>query len=114
MVLAVILAAAIARPVLAAAAELVRLVLIAAVLAGLALAGVAAFVAYRVRQGRRSASLRVHQVPTVTQRPAGPLPAPQRSAAALPASQRPELHLHFHGVDADEVAAILRQQHLDG
>jgi len=48
------------------------------------------------------------------------LPTLRRGPAIRPAG-RPELeqrdggqHLHFHGVSAEEVAAILRQRHLDG
>jgi hypothetical protein len=90
-----------------AAAELLRAVLIAvAVIAGLALAAGAALVAYWVRRGRRSAPLVVHQARPVTQRAAEPLPGPQRRAIEAP---RPEVHLHFHGVTAGEVAEILRQ-----
>jgi hypothetical protein len=48
-------------------------------------------------------------------RRAEPLPAPSRGAAALPAPQRPaEVHLHFHGVSAEDAAAIVRRAIEDG
>jgi hypothetical protein len=103
---AAVLAAAIAGPVIAAVAELVRLVLIAgAVILGLALAGGAAYGAHRVRQGRRSAPLRVRQVPPVTWRAAQAVQEPRRPAIEAPR----EVHLHFHGADAEQVAEVLRQ-----
>jgi hypothetical protein len=43
--------------------------------------------------------------------PAEPLPAPQRPAIGAP---KQELHLHFHGVTAEEVAAILADVNRDG
>ena len=46
----------------------------------------------------------------MAQRAAQALPAPQQSTAALPAPERPaELHLHFHGLTAEEAAAVLRR-----
>jgi len=41
--------------------------------------------------------------------PARALPAPQRPAIEAP---RPEVHLHFHGVTAEDVSAILARQDL--
>jgi hypothetical protein len=38
-------------------------------------------------------------------RRAEPLPGPRRTA--IPPAPRPEVHLHFHGVDADDVADAL-------
>jgi hypothetical protein len=38
-------------------------------------------------------------------RAAQPLPAPRPAI-----ERRPDIHLHFHGVDADDVAAIIRQR----
>lgn len=112
VVLAAIVVAAVAGPVVHAAAELVRLVVIAAaIIAGLALAAAVALVAWRLRRRRLSSPLVVHQAPPVTYRSAESLPAPQSSPAAIPAPQRQaEVHLHFHGVDAAEVAAILAER----
>jgi hypothetical protein len=39
-----------------------------------------------------------------------PVPAPRRPAVEAP---RPELHLHFHGVTAEDVAAILADVNRD-
>jgi hypothetical protein len=118
VVLAVAVVASIAGPVVHAAAELVRAVVIAAaVILGLGLAAGAALVAWRLRRGRQNAPLVVHQARPVTRRPAESLPVPQRSAAPLPASnpaatgQAAELHLHFHGLTAEEAAAIVRHAH---
>ena len=106
-ILAVIVIAAIAGPVAAAAAELVRAVVIAvAVLGGLALAAGAALVAYRLRRGRQGAPLVARRVTPVTRQAAEPLPAPRRPAIERPA----ELHLHFHGLTAEDVAAILARR----
>jgi hypothetical protein len=95
-----------ARPVIAAAAELARLAVIAgAVILGLAVASGAALVAYRVRRGRRSAPLVVHQVPPVTLRAAQAVQEPRHPAIGAPR----EVHFHFHGVSADEEAAIIQR-----
>jgi hypothetical protein len=111
VVLAAVVLASIAGPVVHAAVELLRVVLIAAaVILGLAALGGAGLVAWRLRRGRQNAPLVVHQVPPVTWRPAESLPVPQRSVAALPAPERPaEIHLHFHGVSAEDIAAILAE-----
>ena len=116
VILGVVLVAAAARPIAAAAAELLRLVLItAAVILGLTVAGVVALVAWRLRQGRANAPRVVARVTPSLPRPARALPAPRRSTAALPAAgQAPELHLHLHGLTAEEAAAIVRQAHLYG
>jgi len=42
-------------------------------------------------------------------RAAQPLSEPRRSTAALPPTGG-QLHLHFHGLDAEDVAAILNRQ----
>jgi hypothetical protein len=108
---AAILAAAIAGPVVAAAVELVRLLFIAAaVILGLALAGGAAFVAYRVRQGRTSPVADVSLPRQVPWRSAEPLSASQRPAIEAPR----EVHIHFHGVTAEDAAAIVRRATQDG
>jgi hypothetical protein len=111
VVLAAVVLASIAGPVVHAAVELLRVVLIAAaVILGLAALGGAGLVAWRLRRGRQNAPLVVHQVPPVTWRPAESLPVPQRSVAALPAPERPaEIHLHLHGVSAEDIAAILAE-----
>jgi len=109
LIIAVIVVAAVAVPVIHAVTALLQALVIAvAVLAGLALAAGAALLVYRVRRGRAPAAL------PIAQRPARVLRPPQRSTAALPAPQRPaEVHPHFHGVDAAEVAAILADVNRD-
>ena len=96
----IVLAAAVAGPVLAAVGELLRaLVIIAMVVVVLAVAATGAAVALRLRH-RPPPPLppRVYGSTSVHGRP-----EPQ----ALPA--RPEVHLHFHGVGAEDVAEILRR-----
>jgi hypothetical protein len=111
VVLAVIVAAALARPVIAAVAELVRLVLIAgAVTLGLALTAGAALAAHRLRRRGPGAALVVHRVTPVTPRAAETLPAAPRPVIETP---RPEIHLHLHGVSAADIAAVISQhQHV--
>jgi hypothetical protein len=108
---AAVLAAAIAGPVAAAVGELLRvLVIFVAVVIVLALAAVGAAVAYRLRRGRASGTT------------AGslPRPVPRRPIQAVSEPQPPaiealrEVHLHFHGVTAEDVAAIIaRVNHED-
>ena len=45
----------------------------------------------------------MHPLPAVA-RAAQPLPEPR------PVIERPAVHLHFHGVNAEDVAVIIRQQ----
>jgi len=102
---AAVLAASIAGPVVAAVAELARLVVIAvAVLGGLALLGGAVSVAYRLRQRRATPARVVSVVPSTVVRPSRALPAPRPEL-----ERHPEVHLHLHGMTAEDVAAILRQ-----
>jgi hypothetical protein len=104
-VLAILLAVALLGPAVAAAvAELVQVLLIvAAVLAGVGAVGLAAFIAVRVRRGASTRTLRARVVPPA--RPAQPLPPAQ------PAIERPqEIHLHLHGVSAEDIVAILSRR----
>jgi hypothetical protein len=101
---AVVLAAAVAGPVVAAVAELARAVVIIVIaVVVLAVAATVAAVALRLRDGppralppRVYGSTSVHAVRDRTQ------------PRALPA--QPEVHLHFHGVTAEDVAAIIARQ----
>jgi hypothetical protein len=103
---AAVLAVAVAGPVAAAVAELVRVVvIIVAAAVVLALAAGAAFVAYRVRQRQVIGSGRVSQPRQVPWRTGRLVSAPRQQAIDAPR----EVHLHFHGVDADDVAEVLRQ-----
>jgi hypothetical protein len=102
-----------ATPVaLAGAAALLHLVLIvAAVILGLAAVAVAGFVAWRLYRWRHPGADRATALPPGMERAAHPLTEPRRSAAALPPRDRPrEIHLHLHGVSAEDVAAILARR----
>jgi hypothetical protein len=99
---AAVLAAAVAGPVMAAAADLVRAVVIIVIAAvALAAIGVAAAVALRLRHWPpRALPSRVYGSTSV--HPVQDRPVPR----ALPARQ-PEVHLHFHGVTAEDIATAL-------
>jgi hypothetical protein len=109
-IVVVLVVAAVAGPVLGAVAaavgELVRVLLIAtAVIGGLAGVGLAAVIAFRVYRWRAGGPARVSlPAPTAAQ-------AVQAPTGPRPAIERPhEVHLHLHGVTAEEIAAILRRQ----
>jgi len=103
---AAVLAAAVAGPVAAAVTAVAQaLITVIAVLAGLGAIGGTAYAVCRVRHPRPvhdPAAPRVQQVPWHR---AEPLSAPQHPAIAPPR----EVHLHFHGVAAEQIAVALRQ-----
>jgi hypothetical protein len=110
MVVLVIVAAAILGPAIAAAAaELLHLLVIVLVaLAAVAGVGLIAYGAWRLRQARPATARVVHPV----------TPAPWQAVQARTEPRRAiewggQLHLHFHGVDAEDVAAIIRRQQED-
>jgi hypothetical protein len=106
VILAVVL---LGPPAVAAAGELLNLiVIVAAAIVGLAAAAVVALVASRVHRRRAGAAARVSL-------PALPTPpALQARAEPRPAIERPaEVHLHFHGVPAEDVAAIIERHSQD-
>jgi hypothetical protein len=118
VLLGVAAVAAVAGPVVAAVAELVPVILIVAgVILGLRAVGLVALLAFRVRR-RLVGAARVtlpnpgaeSPLPRVA-RAAQPLPKPQRRALPPEAGQ---LHLHFHGVSAEDAAAIRERHRLDG
>jgi hypothetical protein len=95
VILGAIALAATAGPVAHAVRDLIMGVVITVTVAVvLAAAGTAAVLTYRVR--RRDAR-------ALTQRGIRALPAPQQRALG----QAQEVHLHFHGVSAEDVAAII-------
>jgi hypothetical protein len=96
VILGAIVLAAIAGPVAHAIRDLIMVIGITVAVV-LVAASMAAILAYRVR--RRDAR-------ALTQRGARALPTPER--LALGRSQ--EVHLHFHGVSAEDVAAIIARQ----
>lgn len=109
VILGVMLLASAAGAVVHAAAELLRLVLtVAAVVLGVAALGAGGLVAYRLRQHKANAPRAAGRIPPSLPPPSQALPQP--GTAALPAPGRPaELHLHFHGLTAEEASAIVRQ-----
>jgi len=105
---AAVLAAAVAGPVAAAVGELLRaVVIIVAVAVGLALAAAVAAVALRLRRGQPRAL-----PPRVIHAWAAP-PAVQDRIQPRELPARQEVHLHFHGVTAQDVAAILARVNRD-
>jgi hypothetical protein len=107
MVVLVVLAAALLGPaIVAAVAELLHLlVLVAVVMVAVAGAGGLALVAFRVsHRGQKTARV-LYRVTPAPPRPSA-LPSEPRRAI----ERGGHLHLHFHGVDAADVAAIIRQQ----
>jgi hypothetical protein len=106
------LAVKLARPVLDAAAELLRVLLIAAgVIVGVGAASLVGLIARRWRSRKDAA--RAMPPRTLVARAAPPLPQARR-AAELPAAPQREtpggLHLHVHILDAAQVAAIIARQ----
>jgi hypothetical protein len=104
-----VLAAAPVAAALAAVAE--ALVITIAVLGALVLLGGAAFVTYRLRHSAPQNAARVTALPRGVTRAARPLPGPRPRVLEAP---RPELHLHFHGVTAEDVAEIIDGQDTRG
>ena len=113
-VLVILLAFALLGPAVAAAvAELVHVLLIVAgVIVGVGAAGLAGLLAWQLRRTRVDAA-RAMPPRTLVARAAPPL-LQARRASELPAAPQREppggLHLHFHGLDAEDVAAILNRQ----
>jgi len=109
------LAVKLAGPVLDAAAELLRVLLIAAgVIVGVGAASLVGLIAWRWRSRKDAA--RAMPPRTLVARAAPPLPQARR-AAELPAAPQREppggLHLRFHSLDAAQVAAIIARQQED-
>jgi hypothetical protein len=105
-ILIIIGAIAVAGPVAAAVVELLHILLIAVVvILSLGAVGLAAVIAFRVHRWRAGAPARVSlPAPTVVravQAPREPQPTIERAH---------EVHLHLHGVTAEDVAAIIARQ----
>jgi membrane protein implicated in regulation of membrane protease activity len=96
VILGAIVLVTIAGPVAHAVSDLIRVLAIAVVVV-LAIAGLAAVLTYRVRHSDTNA---------LTQR--GMRALQGREPRAL--TQALEVHLHFHGVSAKDVAAIIAPQ----
>jgi hypothetical protein len=112
VVIGAALAVKLAGPVLDAAAELLRVLLIAAgVIVFVGAASLVGLIAWRWRSRKDAA--RAMPPRTLVARAAQPLPKawpvhalPAESPRELPT----EVHFHLHGVSAEEIAAILRRQ----
>ena len=109
----VMLAVALLGPAVAAAvAELLHVLLIAAgVIVGVGAASLVGLIAWRWRSRKDAA--RAMPPRTLVARAAPPLPQARR-AAELPAAPQRETpggpHLHFHGLDAAQIAAIIARE----
>ncbi len=107
----VALAVKLAGPVLGAVGELVHVLLVAVfIIAGAGAAGVVTLLTLKWRGARADAARIMPPLRQKMVRAASPLPQ-ERRAAQLPAESQRELpgglHLHFHGVTAEDIAAIL-------
>jgi len=107
----VALAVKLAGPVLGAVGELVHVLLVAVfIIAGAGAAGVVTLLTLKWRGARADAARIMPPLRQQMVRAASPLPQ-ERRAAQLPAESQRELpgglHLHFHGVTAEDIAAIL-------
>jgi hypothetical protein len=101
------LAVKLAGPVVAAVSQLVYvLIIVVTVAAGAGAAGAVGVLIWRWRHPRPIAP-RVAS-PPVQARAAQAFPAPQRRAIEAPGQVH--IHHHWHGVTAEEVAAIIRHQ----
>jgi hypothetical protein len=105
VILAAVLAAAIARPVIHAAIEVFQVVLIVAVvIVGVGAAGLVGLLTWRWRRWQADAARTRPPCSRKLVRAARPLLQPR------PAIERPpDIHLHLHGVSAEDIAAILAQ-----
>jgi hypothetical protein len=100
--------AAVAGPVVAAVGELVHILLvIAAVLAGVAGAGLVAFIACRWHRYHHRGAARATALPPGVARAAQPLAGAQQRAIERPGESL--WHVHIHGGDAEAIAEIVRQ-----
>jgi hypothetical protein len=90
-------------------------VIVLVVLAAVAGAGLVAAGAWRLRSGRQNTARVLYRVTPAPGRAPHALPEPRRSAATLPPAGG-QLHIHFHGVAPENVAAIFERQngHDDG
>jgi hypothetical protein len=108
-ILIIIGAIAVAGPVAAAAVELLHILLIAVVvILSLGAVGLAAVIAFRVHRWRAGGTTRVSlPAPTAVR-------AVQAPTQPRPAIERPqEVHLHLHGVSAEDIAAIIERSRHD-
>lgn len=120
VVVAVLVIAAVAGPVMAAVGELVHvLVIVAGVIVGLGAVCVGGLLAWRWRRPRLDAARTAPPAfATAKAVRAAPPPPQERQVPELPAAPRRELpgglHLHFHGVNLEHIAAIIEHHRQDG
>jgi hypothetical protein len=109
MLVGAALAVKLAAPAVAAVGELVHVLLVVAVVvAGVTGAGLVAFIAWRWHHCRQPDAARAIAPPPGVARAAQGLSQPR------PAIEQPgELHLHLHGVTAEDVAEIMRRRRGD-
>jgi hypothetical protein len=113
VVLAAALAAKLAGPVLAAVGEVVYvLVVVVAVTAGVGVISLVGLLIWRWRRTHKDAT---RARPPLHGAVVPPLHGEARAAQPLPeplhrAIERPAVQLHFHGVSAEDVAAIIARQ----
>lgn len=83
----------------------------AAVVVVLGMAGLAGYLVYRARRAavQPGAAVQAHAVLTSEPLTGRPMTAGYGPRAALEQPATRELHLHFDGVDAEQVAEILRR-----
>ena len=80
-----------------------------AVIGGLAAVTLVAYIAWRVHRSRHPGAARTEALPPGAARAAQPLPPPQQPA--LPSADgQVHIHHHWHGVTAEDVAAIIEHR----
>jgi hypothetical protein len=110
--LVILLAVALLGPAIAAAGLVHVLLIVAGVIVDVGAAGLAGLLAWQLRRTRVDAA-RAMPPRTLVVRAARPLPQARRAGGLPAASQREPpggLHLHFHGPDAAQIAAIIARQ----
>jgi hypothetical protein len=111
VILGAALAVKLAAPVAAAALELVHIVLVAAaVTGGLVLAAGAAYATVRVHRWRTRGTTAVSSPAPPPWRPVQARTAPRQVAGQPPSAIEHHHHIHLHGLDGADVAAIIRHQ----
>jgi hypothetical protein len=102
------LAVKLAGPVAAATGEFVHVLLVvAAILAGVAAVALMGFIVYRLRRRKVHPVSLARTLPPLQVRATRPLPA---QPWAIEHGGQVHIHHHWHGVSAEDVAAILARQ----
>jgi len=116
VILGAALAVKLAAPVAAAALELVHIVQIAAAVTGgvVVLAAGAAYATVRVHRWRTRGTTAVPSPAPPPWRPVQARTAPRQVAGQPSSAIEHHHHIHLHGLDAADVAAIIRHQQEGG